>query len=132
MRWAEGSVKEGGGGGEVDEGPVCEEKRQASVSLFLIIVGLFHGLLGIFCGTTGLSLSLGVTHKRRCTYRPSVIYLIVNKLLSLSLSLSLSLALALALSRALSRVYIYTHMVTPGRRETNDGRGHISNTLATH
>ena len=31
----------------------------------------------------------GVTHKRRCTYRPSVIYLIVNKLLSLSLSLSL-------------------------------------------
>jgi hypothetical protein len=31
----------------------------------------------------------GVTLKRRCTYRPSVIYLIVNKLLSLSLSLSL-------------------------------------------
>jgi len=29
----------------------------------------------------------GVTLKRRCTYRPSVIYLIVNKLLSLSLSL---------------------------------------------
>jgi len=28
------------------------------------------------------------TLKRRCTYRPSVIYLIVNKLLSLSLSLS--------------------------------------------
>ena len=28
----------------------------------------------------------GVTLKRRCTYRPSVIYLIVNKLLSLSLS----------------------------------------------
>jgi hypothetical protein len=28
--------------------------------------------------------SCGVTHKRRCTYRPSVIYLIVNKLLSLS------------------------------------------------
>jgi hypothetical protein len=26
----------------------------------------------------------GVTLKRRCTYRPSVIYLIVNKLLSLS------------------------------------------------
>jgi len=33
----------------------------------------------------------GVTLKRRCTYRPSVTYLIVNKLLSLSLSLSLSL-----------------------------------------
>ena len=31
----------------------------------------------------------GVTLKRRCTYRPSVIYLIVNKLLSLSLSLNL-------------------------------------------
>jgi len=31
----------------------------------------------------------GVTLKRRCTYRPSVINLIVNKLLSLSLSLSL-------------------------------------------
>ena len=31
-----------------------------------------------------------VTQKRRCTYRPSVIYLIVNKLFSLSLSLSLS------------------------------------------
>jgi hypothetical protein len=30
----------------------------------------------------------GVTLKRRCTYRPSVICLIVNKLLSLSLSLS--------------------------------------------
>ena len=30
-----------------------------------------------------------VTLKRLCTYRPSVIYLIVNKLLSLSLSLSL-------------------------------------------
>jgi hypothetical protein len=28
----------------------------------------------------------GVTMKRRCTYRPSVIYLIVNKLLPLSLS----------------------------------------------
>jgi hypothetical protein len=38
----------------VDEGPVCEEKKQASVSLFLIIVGLFRGLLGIFCGATGL------------------------------------------------------------------------------
>ena len=36
----------------------------------------------------------GVTLKRRCTYRPSVIYLIVNKLLSLSLSLSLFLSLA--------------------------------------
>ena len=34
----------------------------------------------------------GVTLKRRCTYRPSVIYLIVNKLLSLSLSLKDSLA----------------------------------------
>ena len=32
----------------------------------------------------------GVTHKRRCTYRPSVIYLIVNKLLFVSLSLSVS------------------------------------------
>jgi len=30
----------------------------------------------------------GVTLKRRCTYRPSVIYLIVNKLLSRALSLS--------------------------------------------
>jgi hypothetical protein len=35
-------------------------------------------------------LSLSLTLKRRLTYRPSVIYLIVNKLLSLSLSLSLS------------------------------------------
>jgi len=34
----------------------------------------------------------GVTQKRRCTYRPSVIYFIVNKLLSLSLSLSPFLA----------------------------------------
>jgi len=36
-----------------------------------------------------LSISLpsgGVTLKRRCTYRPSVNYLIVNKLFSLSLS----------------------------------------------
>ena len=36
----------------------------------------------------------GVTLKRRCTYRPSVIYLIVNKLLSLSLSLALKQMLA--------------------------------------
>ena len=40
----------------------------------------------------------GVTLKRRCTYRPSVIYLIVNKLLSLSLYLSLSLSLSLSSS----------------------------------
>ena len=32
----------------------------------------------------------GVTLKRRCTYRSSVIYLIVNKLFSLSLSVSVS------------------------------------------
>ncbi len=37
-----------------------------------------------------------VTLKRRCTFRPSVIYLIVNKLLSLSFSLSLSLSLSLS------------------------------------
>jgi hypothetical protein len=37
----------------------------------------------------------GVTHKRRCTYRPSVTYLIINKLLSLSLCLSLSVLLSL-------------------------------------
>ena len=119
MRWAEGSGKEGGGGGEVDEGPVCEEKRQASVSLFLIIVGLFHGLLGIFCGTTGLSLSLGVTHKRRCTYRPSVIYLIVNKLLSLSLSLSLALARSRSrsLARSLSCIHIHTYGYTWATRD---------------
>ena len=38
----------------------------------------------------------GVTLKRCCTYRPSVIYLIVNKRLSLSISLSLSLSLSFA------------------------------------
>ncbi len=42
--------------------------------------------------------SLGVTLKRRCTNRPSVIYLIVNKLLSLSLSLCLALSLSFSLS----------------------------------
>jgi len=36
----------------------------------------------------------GVALKRRCTYRPSVIKLIVNKLLSHSHSLSLSLSLS--------------------------------------
>jgi hypothetical protein len=36
-------------------------------------------------------LTINKLFSRRCTYRPSVIYLIVNKLLSLSLSLSLSL-----------------------------------------
>jgi len=53
------------------------------------------------CHTSGLPLLLqqhlpnefqslfGVTRKRRCTYRPSVLYLIVNKLLSLSLNLCL-------------------------------------------
>jgi hypothetical protein len=34
----------------------------------------------------------GVTLKRRCTYRPSVIYLIVNKLFSLTHSLVANLA----------------------------------------
>ena len=37
----------------------------------------------------------GVTLMRRCTYRPSVIYLIANKRLSLSLALSLSLSFLL-------------------------------------
>jgi hypothetical protein len=41
----------------------------------------------------------GVIRKRRCTYRPSVIYFIVNKLLSLSLSLSLLLLLSFHLKR---------------------------------
>ena len=52
--------------------------------------------LKLLAATVTAPLSLfsgGVTHKRRCTYRPSVIYLIVNKLLSLSLSLSLRLSL---------------------------------------
>jgi hypothetical protein len=38
----------------------------------------------------------GVTLRRRCAYRPSVIYLIVNKLLSLSLSLSFARSLCLS------------------------------------
>ena len=47
----------------------------------------------------------GVTLKRRCTYRPSVIYLIVNKLLSLSLSLYLSLSLSQSAECVLSHPY---------------------------
>ena len=39
-----------------------------------------------------------LTLKRRCTYRPSVTYLVVNRLLSLPLSLPLSLSRARALS----------------------------------
>ena len=39
----------------------------------------------------------GVTLKRRCTYRPSVIYLIVNKLFSPSPSLSTFLNFSLSL-----------------------------------
>ena len=46
----------------------------------------------------------GVTLKRRCTFRPSVIYLIVNELLSLSLSLSLFLSVSLSLSLYRSRL----------------------------
>jgi len=38
-----------------------------------------------------MSSSSSSEEKDRCTYRPSVIYFIVNKRLSLSLSLSLSL-----------------------------------------
>jgi hypothetical protein len=98
--------REGEGEREVDEGPVSQENRQASVSLCLI-VGLFCGLLGIFCGITGLARSR-------------------------SLALTRALSRSLSRARALSRMYIYTHMFTPGRRETNDGRRHISNTLATH
>ncbi len=40
----------------------------------------------------------GVTLKRRCTYRPSVIYFFVNKLLSLSLSADSPAAVSLSLS----------------------------------
>ena len=98
--------REGEGEREVDEGPVSQENRQASVS-FCLIVGLFCGLLGIFCGITGLARSR-------------------------SLALTRALSRSLSRARALSRMYIYTHMFTPGRRETNDGRRHISNTLATH
>ena len=53
----------------------------------------------------------GVTLKRRCTYRPSVIYLIVNKFLSLSLYLSLYLYVSLSpppppsLSLSLVRIF---------------------------
>ena len=46
----------------------------------------------------------GVTRKRRCTYRPPVIYLILNKLLSLSRARSLS--------RAVSRS-VFTSPPTP-------------------
>ena len=46
----------------------------------------------------------GVTLKRRCAHRPSVIYLIVNKVLSLSLSLSLSPSPSLSLSLSLSHL----------------------------
>ena len=41
----------------------------------------------------------GVTHKRRCTYRHSVFYLIVNKVLSLSLSLARARSLSLGADR---------------------------------
>ncbi len=47
----------------------------------------------------------GVTLKRRCTYRPSVIYLIVNKLLSLSLSLSRARARAISVREATLRMW---------------------------
>ncbi len=75
--------------------------RSLSLSLSLsdlqsssITVSLFLSL--------SLSLSLSVTLKRRCTYRPSVINLIVKKLLSFSLLLSHSLSLSLSCARALS------------------------------
>ena len=65
----------------------------------------------------------GVTLKRRCTHRPSVIYLIVNKLLSLSLSLSLSRSLSLSLSLSLSsipfRCLHFLSLLTP-RHTDND------------
>jgi len=47
----------------------------------------------------------GVTLKRRCTYRPSIIYLIVNKRLSLSLSLS-SFFISLIISPTLSPIHL--------------------------
>ena len=53
----------------------------------------------------------GVTRKRRCTYRPSVIYLIVNKLLSLSLSLSLLLGTMALMPEA----QVYTNEVLGAR-----------------
>jgi hypothetical protein len=51
------------------------------------------------------ALSLSLTLKRRCTYRPSVIYSIVNKLLSLSLSLSLPVSLSRAHARMYGLIY---------------------------
>ena len=51
-----------------------------------------------------------VTLKRRCTYRPSVIYLIVNKLLSLSLSLSPTGSVTI-------KIFIGAPPSMPGHRE---------------
>ena len=57
------------------------------------LLTLTRSLLTLTRSATQVSIKLlsrGVTRKRRCTYRPSVIYLIANKVLSLSLSLTLS------------------------------------------
>jgi len=77
-------------------------------------------------------LTINKLFSRRCTYRPSVIYLIVNKLLSLSLSLShththtLNFSLSLSLSLSVCLYSHYYPLVIPGcamprvwrRRET--------------
>ena len=59
----------------------------------------------------------GVTLKRRCTYRPPVIYLIVNKLPSLTLSLSRAHALCLRISSA--HTLAYTHSLAHTHTNTH-------------
>jgi len=68
-------------------------------------------------------LTINKLFSRRCTYRPSVIYLIVNKLLSLSLSLShththtlnfsLSLSLSLCLSVSIPTITHWSFQAAP-------------------
>ena len=62
---------------------VCERERES-------VCAHTHQrhIISLFLNAGPRVPSGGVTLKRRCTYRPSVFYLIVNKLLSLSLSLS--------------------------------------------
>ena len=74
----------------------------------------------------------GVTLNRRCTYRPSVIYLIVNQQLSTSLSLSLSLSLSASLSVSLSQRPVFTEVEYPLLRACSSSTALIAVGLHTH
>ena len=79
-----------------------------------------QSLLDVNQTSLSLSPSGGVTLKRRCTYRPSVIYFIVSKLLSLTHTHTHTTSLSLSLS--LTHTHTHTDWHKPLDGNEMDGR----------